>query len=388
MIAQLKSGRLVQAAVWLSEWTRGRLAPALLRHRAFGIALVASLAAAFYWGIIASDRYVSEAHVIIQRIDLAGGQSKDFAGLLGSFGDGSRADQLLLRDYLLSADMLKKLDARLNLRSHYSEWYRDPLSRMWFEDTPLELFHRHFLSMVSVEFDDYAGVLVVKAQGYDPKTAHALAAMLVEEGEHYMNAMAHDLARDQVAFLERQVADMSARTIRARQAVLDYQNSKGLVSPQGTAENLAVIINRLEAQLAELRTRHAAMLGYLMPDSPNIAELNMQIAAVEKQIRQEQTRLVSPNGKMLNSIVEEFQRLQLNAEFAQDVYKTALVALERGRIEATRTLKKVSVLQAPTEPQYPLEPRRIYNIVVFILASLLLAGVVHLLAAIIRDHKD
>lgn len=388
MTAHLKSGRLARAAAGTAEWLRGRLAPALLRHRAFGIALVASLAAAFYWGIIASDRYVSEAHVIIQRIDLAGGQSKDFAGLLGNFGDGSRADQLLLRDYLLSADMLKKLDARLNLRSHYSEWHRDPLSRMWFEDTPLELFHRHFLSMVSVEFDDYAGVLVVKAQGYDPKTAHALAAMLVEEGEHYMNAMAHELARDQVAFLERQVADMSARTIRARQAVLDYQNSKGLVSPQATAENLAVIVNRLEAQLAELRTLRAAMLGYLMPDSPNIAELNMQIAAVEKQIRQEQTRLVSPNGKMLNSIVEEFQRLQLNAQFAQDVYKTALVALERGRIEATRTLKKVSVLQAPTEPQYPLEPRRIYNIVVFILASLLLAGVVHLLAAIIRDHKD
>lgn len=388
MIAHLKSGRLAQAAVWMAEWARGQLEPALLRHRAFAAALIASLAAAFYWGIVASDRYVSEAHVIIQRIDLAGGQAKDFTGLLGSFGDGSRADQLLLRDYLLSTDMLKKLDAKLKLRSHYSEWYRDPLSRMWFEDTPLELFYRHFLSMVSVEFDDYSGVLVVKAQGYDPKTAHAITAMLVEEGEHYMNAMAHDLARDQVAFLERQVADMSARTIRARQAVLDYQNSKGLVSPQGTAENLAVIINRLEAQLAELRTRRAAMLGYLMPGSPNIVELNMQIAAVEKQIRQEQTQLVSPNGKMLNSIVEEFQRLQLDAQFAQDVYKTALVALERGRIEATRTLKKVSVLQAPTEPQYPLEPRRIYNIVIFILASLLLAGVVHLLAAIIRDHKE
>ncbi len=260
--------------------------------------------------------------------------------------------------------MLKKLDARLNLRGHYSDWHRDPLSRMWFEDTPLELFHRHFLSMVSVEFDDYAGVLVIKAQGYDPKTAHALAAMLVEEGEQYMNVMAQDLARDQVTFLEKQAGDMSTRSIRARHAVLNYQNRKGL------------------------RTRRTAMLGYLMPDSTNIAEINLQIAAVENQIRLEQGRLVSPNGKMLNSIVEEFQRLQMNAEFAQDVYRTALVALEKGRIEATRTLKKVSVLQAPTEPQYPLEPRRIYNTVVFALAALLLAGVVQLLAAIIRDHKE
>ena len=376
MTVHLKSGKVAQAAAWLA------------RHRILGVALLASLVAAFYWGIIASDRYVSEAHVIIQRTDLAGGQDMDFAGLFGNIGGGSRADQLLLRDYLLSADMLKKLDARLNLRSHYSDWYRDPLSRMWFADAPQELFHRHFLSMVSVEFDDYAGVLVIKAQGYDPKTAHALAAMLVEEGEHYMNAMAHDLARGQVVFLERQAGDMSARTARARQAVLDYQNSKGLVSPQGTVTNLAAIIDRLDAQLADLRARRTAMLGYLMPANSNITELNLQIAAVENQIRQEQGRLVSPNGKKLNSIVEEFQRLQMNAEFAQDVYKTALIALEKGRIEATRTLKKVSVLQAPTEPQYPLEPRRIYNTVVFILTTLLLAGVAHLLAAIIRDHKD
>jgi capsular polysaccharide transport system permease protein len=51
-------------------------------------------------------------------------------------------------------------------------------------------------------------------------------------------------------------------------------------------------------------------------------------------------------------------------------------------------LKKVSVLQYPNEPQYPLEPRRIYNTLIFILFALMVAGIMHLLAAIIRDHKD
>jgi capsular polysaccharide transport system permease protein len=39
-------------------------------------------------------------------------------------------------------------------------------------------------------------------------------------------------------------------------------------------------------------------------------------------------------------------------------------------------------------PQYPWEPRRIYNIVVFVLCVMILAGIIHLVAAIIRDHKD
>ena len=52
----------------------------------------------------------------------------------------------------------------------------------------------------------------------------------------------------------------------------------------------------------------------------------------------------------------------MNAEFAQDVYKTALIALEKGRIEATRTLKKVSVLQAPTVGLAPWSPALDENI--------------------------
>lgn len=388
MIDRIKQTRAAQAMARLTEWADGWLTPRLLRQRTFSTAFVAILLAIVYWGLVASDRYVSEARVIIQRTDLSGGQSMDFGSLLAGAGGGARAEQLLLRDHLLSVDMLKKLDDKLGLRAHYSDFGRDPLSRMWGEDASLERFHRHYLSRVSVEFDDYAGVLVIRAQGYDPETAHAIASMLVEEGERTMNAMAHGLAQEQVNFLERQVGLMSERAILARQAVIAFQNENGLVSPQGTAESLAIVINRLEAQLTDLRARRGALLGYLASEAPGVVEVDMQISAVEQQIGQEQARLAAPKGKTLNRTVEAFQRLQMNAEFEQDVYRTALVALEKGRVEATRTLKKVSVLQSPTVPEYPLEPRRFYNIVVFVLVALLLAGVVHLVAAIIRDHKD
>jgi capsular polysaccharide transport system permease protein len=364
-----------------------RIKQTLQRRRIISAALIASVLAAVYWLALASDRYVSEAHVIIQRTDLAGGQTMDFSSLLGGAG-GSRADQLLLRDHLLSVDMLKKLDAALQLRAHYSDPQRDLLSRMWQQDTPIERFHLYYLSRVSIEFDDYAGVLMVKAQGYSPQTAHAITALLVQEGERFMNGMAHSLAQDQVAFLDKQVAQMNERAMQARQAVLRYQNKAGLVSPQATAESIAAIVATLEAQRAELQTQRSANQAYLVPSHPNIIQLDQQIAAVAKQIAQEQAKLASPNGKTLNRTVEEFQRLEMEATFAQDVYKTGLVALEKGRIEATRTIKKVSVLQAPTLPESALEPRRFYNTLVFILIALLLAGVAHLLAAIVRDHKD
>jgi capsular polysaccharide transport system permease protein len=39
-------------------------------------------------------------------------------------------------------------------------------------------------------------------------------------------------------------------------------------------------------------------------------------------------------------------------------------------------------------PEYPLQPRRIYNTLVFALVALLAAGALQLLIAIVRDHQD
>ncbi len=362
--------------------------PAMMRRPIISLTALACLLAALFWTFVASDRYLSEAQIIIQSTDLAVGQNMDFSTLLAGASGGNRSDQLLLRTHLLSTDMLKKLDARLDLRSHYSDRKRDPITRMWSKDVPFERFHAHYLDRVSITFDEYAGILVIQAQAYDAETAHAIARMLVEEGERKMNEIGHRLAQEQVSFVEKQVVALSNKFQQARTELVAYQNAKGMVSPQTTVESMAAVINRLEGQRTELQARRAAMLGYLSPTAASVVELDLQLAAIEKQIEREQARLAGPGGKTLNTTVEEFQRLQMAAQFAQDVYKTALVALENSRVEATRTLKKVSVLQSPTLPEYPVRPRRIYNAVVFILVAVLMAGIAQLLVAIIRDHKD
>lgn len=356
------------------------------RHPLLSAAVVLSLVATVYWTLIASDRYVSEARVIIQRSDLASGQGMDFSSLLSGAGS-NRNDQLLMRDHMLSLDMLRKLEADLKLRQHFST-HGDWLSRLWDAEVPIEQFADHFRSRVSVELDEYAGVLSVKAQAFTPEMAQAIAAAMVADGEATMNALARALAQEQVTFLEQQVGDLKERVQTTRSAVLAYQNRKGLVSPEASAANVAAIVNRLEAQLAELQTRRNSLLGYLQPDSANVVELTLQIEAVQKQMATERARLTSPSGQTLNATVEEFQRLQLEAQFAQEVFNTALTALERGRVEATRTLKKVSVLQSASLPEYPLQPRRAYNLLVFVLTAFLLAGVLQLLTAIVRDHQD
>jgi capsule polysaccharide export protein KpsE/RkpR len=250
--------------------------------------LVACALAAFYWGFWASDRYVSEARIVIPRSEVGGAPSLDLGSLLTSAVGGGRGDQLLLRDYLLSMDNVIRLDKALDLRGHFSDTRRDILSRMWSKDIPQEWFYRHFLSRISVDYDDYAGVLVIHAQAYDPKMAHAIDAMLVDEAERY-------------------------------------------------------------ALMQDLKARRNLLLRYLAPQAPAIVDLDFQIAAAEKRIAEERSRPAAP-----------------------------------GSVAPT----KLAVYQAPTLPEYPVEPRRIYNIVIFILVALVVAGIVRLLAAIVREHKD
>ena len=73
MIDHFKKTRLAQLSARTFGWLHREMAPALLRRRIIGAAVVFSALSAVYWAFIASDRYVSEAHVIIQRTDFAGG---------------------------------------------------------------------------------------------------------------------------------------------------------------------------------------------------------------------------------------------------------------------------------------------------------------------------
>lgn len=354
----------------------------------FSLIFVLAIIAAAYWLFMASDRYVSDANVIIRKTDSVSGPSLDISMLVAGVAGVNRSDQLLLREYLLSVDMLKKLDAELDLRSHYSDKRQDIVSRLWFQDASMEWFHRHYLSRVSVEYDDFSGVLRVRVQAYDPQTAQSISALLVQEGERYMNQLGHEMAEVQVAFLTNQVHLAQQRFQQASQNLLAFQNKKGLASPQSTAESFNEIIAQLQGKRTQLQTQLASLPKTLDSDHPNITMLKQSLAAINRQIDQEKAKLAAPSGKTLNFTVEEFQRLEMEVTFTGDIYKTALIGLEKGRMDATRMLEKVSVLQAPTLPEYPMEPRRIYNAMVTLLFAGLLAGILKLLESIVLDHVD
>jgi capsular polysaccharide transport system permease protein len=354
-----------------------------------GLAFAASLLATIYWMAIASDRYVSQASVVVQRAQLPGGGPADLGGLLtGGSTTGNRGDQMLLRDHLLSFDMLRKLDAKLHLRAHYSDRNRDFITRASSDALPIERFRDYFLSRVRIDYDDYEGVLELRVEAFDPATAQAIVREMLREGEAFMNDTDHKLASAQVDFLEQALLQTAQRNQKAREAVLAFQSQAGMVSPEDSLRSAAQTIAQLESRQTALQVQLGTLQSYLVSDHPDVIAVRQQIASINRQIEVERTKTTSPANGGLNRSTERFQRLQQDAAFTQSLYQTTLAALEKGRIDAARAVKKVSILQTPTLPEYAEQPRRAYNSLVFALIALLVAGISLLLVSIVRDHFD
>lgn len=354
------------------------------RYPHWAAAALAIFVVSFYWLVWADDRYVSNASVVLDTPQIAAPELTFSSLLTGSQQD---SDLLLLREYLLSTDMLKQVQEQLDFRKHYSE-HGDIFSTLWNKDAPIEDLHKYYLKRVSVEMDEYSGVLDIEVQAYTPEFAHKMTQLLLKAGEQHMNEMGQRLAEEQVKFLEVQVDRLSDRLDETRDELLAYQNEHGLVSPTGTVESLSQVVATLEGQLASLQARRSALSSYSSNRSADVVKVNSEIAAVRAQIEKERSRLAQATGDALNRTASEYQTLELKAKFAQETYSSAIAALEGTRIEAARKLKQVSVLQSPLYPEYSTSPRRVYNASVFAIVVIFLAFIANMLVLIVRDHRD
>lgn len=351
----------------------------------WAVAFIAIALVSFYWFVWAEERYVSRATVVLESPQIATPEFS-LSSLMGG-GSGNTHDLLLLREHLLSVDMLRLLDEQLGIRQHYNE-HGDIFAKLRDPNVPIEDLHKYYLRRVNVELDEYAGVLNIHVQGYTPEFAHDMASLLLEAGENHMNAMGHRLAEEQVRFLEQQMVRLEERFRDTRSELLDFQNEYGLVSPTSTVESINQVVATLEGDLARLQAQRNALASFQSSQSSELRQVERSIAALRDQIVEQRDRLAQAAGNSLNRISAEYETLELQAQFAQETYSSALAALENTRLEAARQLKQVSVLQSPLFPEYPTEPNRLYNSSVFAIITIFLAFILSMIIMIVKDHRD
>ena len=352
------------------------------------IALPVSLAL-IYYSVFAADRYVSESTVALRQ---AGSDAPAIPGaalLLAGLSPPSREDTLYLRQYIHSLGLLQKLDAQLKLRAHYASAGRDLPARLS-SDASQETFLDHYRSRVEVELDELSSTLTVRVQGFDPAFAQRLNNAILDDSERFVNELSHKLAREKLNFAEGELAGAAGRLQIAKTAVLAFQAKNKLLDPMIQAQASGAMSAELQASITRSETELRGLRTFLNDDAYQVKALRSQIEAARAQLADEGRRATG-NGKQsdrLGELAIEFKALELRTDFALDAYKLALAAVENGRIDATRKLKSLVVIEPATLPETAALPRRFYNLATLLVGCLLVYGVARLVIATIREHQD
>jgi capsular polysaccharide transport system permease protein len=83
-----------------------------------------------------------------------------------------------------------------------------------------------------------------------------------------------------------------------------------------------------------------------------------------------------------------YQELLAELGFVSDAYRGALMALETARIESTRKLKSLVLVESPALPETAEYPRRFYTLFALLMGLILIYGIGRLIVATIEDHLE
>jgi capsular polysaccharide transport system permease protein len=362
------------------------LSPRTLKLVIIGLPL---LVAALYLTLFAADRYVSESTMAVRQAGSEGVALPGAAMLLAGMTPPAREDTIYVQHYIHSLGLLQKLESELKIREHFATSHRDLLHRFW-RGSSQEEFLRYFRDRVQVNFDDVSSLLTVRVEGLDPDFAQRLNKRILEESERFVNEYSQQIAREHLQFAEGELKNAAKRVEQAKSKVLEFQSQNRQLDPIFQAEASGALAAELLATKARLEGELNALLAYMNEDAPQVKALRSRIAATSKQAEAERERGTRPTqqGERLNLQAIEFQGLKMQIEFAVDAYKIALGAVENARIDATRKLKSLVVVEPPSRAQTPEYPQRLYTLFTVLVLSLLSYAIIRLVLATIREHQD
>lgn len=341
--------------------------------------------AVVYFCLIASDRYVSRAELVVKQAD----QIKmlpDALSMLG-IGGSNHEDILLIQDYLNSPDLIGKLDKELGLKAHYQSHNVDFFSRLS-DNVSREEFIQYYRNHLTLRLDDISGVLTIEFQAFDPAYGKRVVDLMLKESEGFINKLGHQVALEQLAFVEKEVNRAYQRVQDEKAKVLDFQNTHHLLSPESTSTARLGVVSQIEGQLAQQQAQLKQLQSYMRETAPAVISVQARVDALNKQLEQEKSRLTGVDKDAMNEVTARYMDVQTQAALAADLYKSGLISLEQARVEAYRKLKHLLVVSQPTLAEDAEYPRRLYNLATIGVLLCLLYGLVVMGLATLREHQD
>lgn len=350
--------------------------------------LLPTLLAILYFGLLASDRYISEARFIVRSADKPAAQGA--AAYLQDFGIvRANDDAFAIADYIHSRDVMAEIRKTIDIRSIYSRPDADRISRFSApSDTSKtdEKLFRYFIRQVAVEKDSESGITSVKVSAYRPGDAKALLDRIVALSEARVNQLNVRARRDSLADALRAQDEAARKLAQATAELTRYRERAGTVDPEQSAGATVERGSSLQQELAQLQVSLRTMMARA-PDNPSVPALRQRIAALSAQVAAQQGQLTG-NKDSLSEKLGGYEQQLVERELAEKAYEAAQKQVDSARSEADRQQVFIEFVARPNLSDDPQEPRRMRYILTVALLSFWAFLIFYLLLSGSREHLN
>lgn len=350
--------------------------------------VVPTAIALVYFGVLASDVYVSESRFVVRSPQ----RNQPITGL-GSLIQGagfarSQDDSYTVHDYIHSRDALRELDRAFNVKQAYGNPGVDFFSRFagLDMDPSFENLHRYYRKRVTVDLDQLSSISTLRTSAFTAEDAYKYNEKLLEMSEKLVNQLNERGRLDLVRFAAAEVEEAEKKARAATLAVAAFRGEKNVFDPERQSGLQLQGVAKLQDELIATRAQ-LAQVRALSRDNPQIPALEQRAAAIQRAIDSE-TAKVAGGDRSLSQKSAEYERLALERGLAEKQLAAALASLEQARNEAQRKQLYLERIVQPSKPDVAVEPRRLRNIFATFLLGLVAWGILTMLVAGIREHQD
>jgi len=349
------------------------------------IILAPTSLAALYYGLLASDRYVSQATFIVRGISSPRTSGLDM--FFRTFGISRAVDDTnAIQNYMLSRDAVRALEAGIPLRTFFSRPEADALARFphfWRGDS-FERLYEYFLEHISVVQDPSKGLTELRVTSFRPGDSLRVANALVGLAEDFVNRMNTRAQNDAVDAAQREVAEAEQRLVSAQAELTAFRNRELVVDPSVNSISVVETITSLSKDLAQTEAELAQSRA-TSPSNPAIPVWEAKSQALRAQIALQRGKL-GGKGDSLGGKVSAYERLSLSRELAENALSGAEASLELARQEARRQQIYIEEVVKPDLPDESTEPERLRAVATVFVASFAVFAMIWILFAGVKEH--
>jgi capsular polysaccharide transport system permease protein len=346
-----------------------------------------TIVATLYYGLIASDIYISESRFVVKSPDQKGPQISSLANLVQTKSLSSGQDQANeVLDYVRSRNALLDLAKGYNVKGAFGTSDADSLSRYpgVLRGDTFENLYKFYGKKVSAELDSETGSAVIQVEAFSPQAAYKINARLLDLSEAMVNRLNDRAQTRGISEAETRLAEAQQRVRNARVALGQYRNSSELIDPAKQASGVLDISNSLITERAGLQAQLDQMVK-MTPRNPAIPALRARVGALSSAIAGQEGRVVG-NQSGIASKISGYEALAVEQEFATENLNAASAALVQARSDATHQKFYLERIVDPNLPDEPLLPRRAWSILVVAVSALCLYFIGWMLVVGILEH--